>query len=257
MVGSKDLPPSTASYPIIFIRNQFLTQAQMLPMETILTEKVAIITGANTGLGFDTASQLLAHKLGYLILAVRSSVKGETAAKELRIQYPKTNIEVWILDMVSYESIQVFARRVETQLTRLDIAILNAGIENLNFKLVPSTGHEEIIQVNYISTVLLTILLLPSLKSKSPLGTPGRLTIVNAALSLIPKLPTRNERPFLPSFDDPKRFAVSNQYCTSKTLAHMFLWKLVDYVNVDDVIVNLADPAFVKTDLLRELSGGL
>ncbi|EXJ95174.1 hypothetical protein A1O1_00293 [Capronia coronata CBS 617.96] len=256
MVGSKDLPPSHAIYPVIFFRNQFLTKAQTLPKGTDLSEKVAIITGANTGLGFEAASQLLSYKLSHLIIAVRSAARGDAAAKKLRTRHPQANIEVWIVDMASYESIQTFTRRVETDLARLDIVILNAGLNNPQFRTNPSTGHEEIIQINYISTMLLAVLLLPSLKSKSPRGTPGRLTIVNAALSLNSKLPTLKERPFLQSLDDPKRFAFPAQYCISKTLAHMFLWKLIDHVNADDVIVNLADPAFVKTDLARGLSGG-
>ena len=228
----------------------------MLPKETSLAGRVAIITGANTGLGFEAASQLLSYKLGHLILGVRSAAKGDAAAKKLRKQYPEVNVEVWTVDMASYQSIQAFSRRVETQLTRLDIVILNAGVHNPEFKIVPDTGHEEDIQINYISTTLLTILLLPLLKEKSPKGTSGRLTIVNAALSLSSKLYTRDKRPFLPSFDDPKLFGFPSQYCTSKALAHMFLWKLVDNVDADDVIVNLADPGFVKTDLGRSFSRG-
>ena len=133
--------------------------------------------------------------------------------------------------------------------------ILNAGVEKAKFDRNPSTGHEEVIQINYLSTVLLSVLLLPILKPKSP-GSPGRLSIVNAALSLLAKLPNKKESPFLSSFDDPNSFSPANQYCSSKVLAHMFIYKLVDYVSANDVIVNLVDPGLVKgTELSRGVSG--
>ncbi|KIX92142.1 uncharacterized protein Z520_12135 [Fonsecaea multimorphosa CBS 102226] len=158
--------------------------------------------------------------------------------------------------MASYDSIQAFIQRAESDLSRLDIVILNAGRWTYNFNTVPGTGHEELFQINYLSTVLLAILLLPVLRSKAPAGTPGRLTIVNAALSLTAKFPNKDKTPLLPSFDDPKAFDISESYNTSKVLAHMFLWKLVEYVSADEVIVNLVDPGFVKgTKLARDAPG--
>ncbi|KAH7313947.1 hypothetical protein B0I35DRAFT_436152 [Stachybotrys elegans] len=258
MVGSKDLEPSTAPFfPKVFFHNQFRAKAQHLSQSTNLNGKVAIITGGNTGLGLEASKQLLSFKLSHLILAVRSSSKGKAAASELSALYPKAKIEVWSLDMSSYDSIQEFAKQVNTQLSRLDIVILNAGVRKLQFGTVGSTGHEEAIQINYLSTVLLATLLLPSLKSKSPSGSPGRLTISGAALALAAKFPNKNKVPLLASFDDPATFDPIDRYNTSKLLMHMFLWKLVDYVSADDVIVNVADPGFVKgTDLTRDAKGG-
>jgi NAD(P)-dependent dehydrogenase (short-subunit alcohol dehydrogenase family) len=162
--------------------------------------------------------------------------------------------------MASYKSIQDFTARVKTELPRLDIAVLNAGLGKTKFDVIPSTGHEEVIQVNYLSSMLLAILLLPILKTKtkSSPGLPGRLAIVNSGLSLNAKFPNRQQLPLLPSFDDPKitPFEQGERYSTSKLLGHMFLYKLVDYVSADDVIVNLVDPGFVKgTELHRQATG--
>lgn len=256
MATSKDLPPlDVPFFPNVFIKNQFCTKPQRPPKSTDLSGKVAIITGANTGLGYEAGRQMLELKLSHLILAVRSGAKGEAAAAKLRAKYPTARIEVMLLDMSRYDSIQDFARRVDSQLPRLDMVILNAGVFKFKYETVPSTGHEELLQVNYLSTVFLATLLLPVLKSKSPPGTPGRLTIVHAALSLVVPLPTTNgHKTLLGGIDDPKYFVADKQYNLSKVLAQMFAYKLVDYVSADDVIVNLVCPGYVKgTDLGRNV----
>ncbi|KAI1461933.1 NAD(P)-binding protein [Annulohypoxylon moriforme] len=250
MASSKDLPPwDIPFFPNIFVKNQFCSKPEKPPKTTDLTGKVALITGSNTGLGFEAAKQMLELRLSHLIIAVRSSAKGEAAAEKLRTQFPKATIEVMLVDMSRYDSIQDFARRVEVQVPRLDIVILNAGIMNLKYNTVPSTGHEEIIQINYLSTILLATLLLPILKSRSPVGTPGRLTIVNAALALTAQLPTtKGHKSLLEALDDPKLFPSysDKQYNASKVLAQMWAYKMLDYVSADDVIVNLVCPGFVK-----------
>ncbi|EON98872.1 putative short-chain dehydrogenase reductase family protein [Phaeoacremonium minimum UCRPA7] len=184
-------------------------------------------------------------------MAVRSTTKGEDAASKLRKQYPNAEINVWQLDMSSYDSIRGFVARVEKDLHRLDVAILNAGLGFGHFKIIPATGHEETVQVNYLSTMLLTILLLPILKSKSPAGSPGRLTISTAMLSIAAKFANKNEIPLLPSFDDEKFFDSRDVYSTSKLLGQMFVWKLTDVVSANDVVVNLVEPGFIKGTALH------
>ena len=190
-------------------------------------------------------------------MAVRSTAEGEAEATKLRKQYPRATIDVWELDMTSYDFIQAFATNADQKLSRADVAILNAGLGFRPFKIVPSTGHEETIQVNYLSTMLLTILLLPLLKEKSPAGSPRRLTISTAMLSITAKFPNKNEVLLLPSFDDEKYFDIRDIYSTPKLLGQMFVWKLTDIVSADDVVVNLVEPGFIKgTDLHRDSSLG-
>ncbi|KAK9365018.1 NAD(P)-binding protein-23 [Lipomyces kononenkoae] len=259
MVGSKDLQPSTKSFGRIFFSNQFRAKPQWPAPNTNLSGKTAIITGSNTGLGYEAARQLLDLKLSHLILAVRSPEKGEAAAAQLRLPHPNAYIEVWQLDMCSYDSVQAFARRAESQLSRIDFVLLNAGMIGLNYTTVKSTGHVECIQVNYISTMLLAVLFLPILKVKGPPdGQPARLTIVGAAVTLAAEFPNRTANPLLPSFDDPKTYNPRDHYDSSKLLAEMFLWNLVDYVSANDVIINLADPAWCKdTELARDVTGAM
>lgn len=239
------------------IKSQFCTRPRRAPAETDLSGQTAIITGGSTGLGFHCGHHLLSLKLSHLILAVRSLEKGESAAKKLRVDYPSAKIDVWLLEMSSYPSIQAFCRRVETDLPRLDITILNAGVIQMNFDIC-STGHEEVIQVNYLSTFLLAILMLPISKNKAPRGSPGRLTIVSSGTALLAKLPNRNKRPLLASFDDVKvqPWDPIERYFSSKMLGHLFFVRMLEYLNADDVVVNLVEPGQCKGSELHRGAKG-
>jgi NAD(P)-dependent dehydrogenase (short-subunit alcohol dehydrogenase family) len=148
--------------------------------------------------------------------------------------------------MESYDSIQAFVRRVDAELPHLDIAILNAGMQIADFTLVPDTGHEKLIQVNYLSTMLLGILLLPILKAKSSPNKPGRLSIVNSGTARGAKISEPKDAPVLPTFDNPSRWNAFSRHAVSKLLGHLFIIKLVHYFSADDVIVNLVDRGLVK-----------
>ena len=246
-----------ASLTQSFIKSQFLTKTQRAPADTDLTGQVAIVTGGSSGLGYHAALHLLSLKLSHLILAVRSLEKGNSAATQLRAKYSNAKIDVWQLEMTSYESIQAFCHQVEKDLPRLDITILNAGIVKGHFARC-STGHEEAIQVNYLSTFLLAILMLPLSRRKAPAGRPGRLTIVSSGTALWAKFPNRDKRPLLPSFDDTNitPWDGVERYFSSKMLGHLFFVRLLPYLNPDEVIVNLVEPGMCKdSDLHREATG--
>ena len=243
----------TSGYKYGFLSSQ-LAKPKPIPKDTSLVGQTGIITGGNIGIGFACAKGLLDLNLSRLIIAVRTPSKGEAAAAQLREKHKDARIEVWQVDMLSYKSVQDFAARCQT-LDRLDFAILNAGIAEQYFKLGPE-GHEVMHQVNYLSTCLLTYLLLPILKAKSPAGKPGRLTITNSGTSHIAKLPHKNENPFLPTFDDKDKFS-TDSYPASKAIAHFWIVKLAERVKADDVIVNLVDPGLVKGTGLHRSTGSV
>ena len=258
MVASKDLPTFPKNFAKVFWNNQFKVKIP-LPSERefgSLVGKVAIVTGANQG--FEAARQLLTLGLSHLVVAVRSLDKGKAAATKLATANPSAKIDVWGLDMESYESIQVFVRKCNTELPRIEYAVLNAGGAPTNFNKVPSTGHETAIQVNHLSTILLTILLLPVLKAKSTRQDPARLTVINSVTAHLCKFPNHAQRPLLTSFDDPKNppWDPQERYGVSKLLPQLFLIKLTECVKSDDVIINMVDPGLTKgTSLGRDASG--
>jgi len=220
--------------------------------------KTLLITGSNTGIGLACANMLPTLGLSHLIMAVRSVDKGEAAAAPIRKAHPNCTVEVWPLDMLSYSSIQAFTERCKT-LPRLDMAILNAGIgSSTTSRINPSTGHEETIQVNYLSTTLLSILLVPVLAAHSTPSSPGRLTIVGSGSALFASFENRNEDPLLPSFDIPFAglIAAGERYGTSKLLVLMLVHELSLFVPADKVIINTVEPGLTSgTSLHRDFSG--
>lgn len=261
-VASKDMPTLPKNFGKIFWNNQFRVK---IPLPTpakfpSLSGKVAIITGANTGIGFESARQLLTLGLSHLVVAVRSLEKGQEAATKLKAANPAATIDVWHLDMESYDSIQAFVRKCNAELSRIDYTILNAGLSPIYFNKSPATSHEITIQVNHISTILLTLLLLPVLKEKSTRDNPARLTVINSIMAHLCKFPNRNQRPLLASFDDTKitPWDPVERYGVSKLLPQLFLVKLTEHVKSDDVIINMVDPGLTKgTGLARDATGVL
>ncbi|KAI4646701.1 putative secondary metabolism biosynthetic enzyme [Alternaria ventricosa] len=183
-----------------FMYRQLFMHPPPIAAEVTLEGQTAIITGSNTGLGFEAGRQLLQLDLSRLILAVRSQTKGDVAAEALRKEFLRAEIEVWILDMEDPESVAAFARRCQT-LGRIDIVVLNAGVQNKDYAVSPKTGNEQTFQVNYLSTIMLAVLLLPILRAKSgSAGRPARLTIVTSTTAYFAHFD--NQRPILPQFDE-------------------------------------------------------
>jgi NAD(P)-dependent dehydrogenase (short-subunit alcohol dehydrogenase family) len=262
MVASKDMPLLLENFGKIFWNNQFKVKIELPTRSKFpsLEGKVAIITGANSGLGFESAGQLLTLGLSHVVVAVRSIEKGKDAATKLSLANPAANIDVWALDMESYDSIQAFVRKCDTELSHIDYTILNAVVGPAAFSTTSSTGHETAIEVNHISTILLTILLLPVLKTKSSRDSPARLTVVNSIMAHLCKFPNRDQRPLLPSFDDTKitPWDPRERYGVSKLLAQLSLVKLTEHVKSDDVVINMVDPGLTKgTSLGRDVKGVL
>ena len=151
------------------------------------TGQTIIVTGSNTGLGLEAARHLARLGAAKIILAVRTVSKGETAAANI-IQstgLTKNIIEVWPLDLTSFDSVKNFAARANS-LDRLDAVIQNAGILTTVYS--EAEGVESHVTVNVISAVLLGLLILPKLRdSAKKYGGPARLAFVGSDVLYIAK----------------------------------------------------------------------
>ncbi|KAH8901628.1 NAD(P)-binding protein [Thozetella sp. PMI_491] len=252
-----DVSPETrASTWHYFYRQLFVTPPPVTRRDADLSGKTVIITGANGGLGIDTARQILA--LGAkVILAVRSEAKGEKIRQELlnECKLIPDLIQVWELDLMSYNSVISFAKRAKS-LEHLDIAILNAGVFKVTESFGP-TNYEESVQINYLSTVLLTVLLLPVIIEKKTPGGPGRICIVSSDAAAWAKFQERASDPLLGAFTQKAaKWGFYDRYATTKLLGQLFLVELAKQVSRTVVTVDAANPGFCAgSDLAREASG--
>lgn len=242
-----------------WLYRQLLGKTPALAKHVNLSGKTAIVTGSNSGLGLETARQLLSLGLSKLILAVRSESKGEAARIELLADKEEGSgeIEVWNLDLSSYGSITQFADRAKT-LDHLDIAILNAGLFQAKETFSPSTGYEQCVQINYLSSILLMTLLLGALKAK-PGVHPGRLVLVSSDTAGWVTFKEQKSRPILAAFKEKaEKWDMQERYGTSKLLGQFYLTELAKKVPASVVTIDAVNPGFCHgTALTRDGNGTL
>jgi NAD(P)-dependent dehydrogenase (short-subunit alcohol dehydrogenase family) len=148
---------------------------------TSFAQQTVIITGSNVGLGLEVARHIARLGAVKVILAVRNTKSGEDAAANI-VETAKSksdSVEVWPLDLSSYDSIKAFATRANS-LDRLDAVLQNAGVASNNFSQTKD-GEELAIGVNTIGAVLLGLLVLPKLRaSAKKYNTRGHLAFVGS-----------------------------------------------------------------------------
>jgi len=131
-----------------------------------LTGKVAIVTGANSGLGFET-SKALAQKGATTIMACRNMDKARAALAEIQAEHPNASIEIMPLDLADLASVRQFAADFLAKYDRLDLLINNAGIMMVPYGKTVD-GFERQFGTNHLGHFALTGLLIDTL-----LATPG------------------------------------------------------------------------------------
>lgn len=152
--------------PLHFLREKW---NGVPPPTATFAGKTIIITGANSGLGLESAVISTNLNAVKVILAVRNTAKGNAAKRQIEDRTSRNGVaEVWELDMNSFASIESFATRVEQELPRQDVAVINAGALPKDYALT-GEGFETTLQINMIGTALLSLLLLPKLKASKTL----------------------------------------------------------------------------------------
>lgn len=239
------------------------------PQTTPFTNQTIIVTGSNTGLGFEAARLLIQLNAAKVILAVRSLSKGEAAAASIlassNINNDRNNkpndpvrLEVWPLDMSSPASIKSFADRA-SHLPRLDAAILNAGI--CTSKQAEIDGTESHLAINTIGTTLLELLLLPILqRSAARLGLRGRMTLVGSDMMYMVKpaelQPKDDSESILAHLNTPGSLPDGNYYPYSKWLVYQASRRIALGNPLSEessnVIVSVQTPGACRSTLFRE-----
>lgn len=122
-----------------------------------LRSKIALITGANTGIGFETARSLAFHGCN-VILACRDLEKANEAVKRIQQEKETANCSVLKLDLTSLDSVREAANEFKQKFQALHILILNAGVLGSPYQLTKD-DYEMTFQVNHLAQFYLTMLL--------------------------------------------------------------------------------------------------
>ncbi|KAJ5780554.1 Short-chain dehydrogenase/reductase SDR [Penicillium paradoxum] len=227
------------------------------PKSVSFAGKIVLLTGATSGLGFEAATKLLNLGVESLIIGSRSMERGNQAKASLEKATNRRNVvKVWELEMNSFQSVKRFADRANTELDRLDIALLNAGIWNRTYNVSPE-GWEEDLQVNTLSTSLLALLLLPKLKKSCYADNPAHLSVVSSQQFVQVKAESvRTDDLLLPHVNQPDNFKGPKQYGISKLLLEFMMKKIAKMVRHDDgthpLIVNTVSPGLCVSALGRQ-----
>ncbi|KAL9020034.1 MAG: hypothetical protein Q9185_002723 [Variospora sp. 1 TL-2023] len=227
--------------------------------QTPATGQTVIVTGSNVGLGLEAARHYLRLGAANLILAVRSIEKGEAAKKAIEESENRSGVvQVWQLDLQSYESVKQFAQRVN-RLPRLDIMLENAGIATQTYR--QAEEDESTITVNVVSTFLLALLVLPKMRETSTrFNTTPCLTIVTSEAHGFTTLPERHSPNIFKKLSDEKTADMPNRYPVSKLLEIFYCRELAPRMNAGDrpnVTLNYVTPGLCHSELTREGDWGI
>jgi NAD(P)-dependent dehydrogenase (short-subunit alcohol dehydrogenase family) len=243
----------------------FVANKLSSPQDTSVsfTGKNIIVTGSNTGLGYETALKYVQKDAATVILAVRSLAKGEAAKKAIESKTRRKGVvRVWELDMGDYDSIQAFADKAAKELDHLDIAVLNAGVYSTTYQ-ESRYGFEQDLQVNTVSTALLALLLLPKLRESKSTGDIPVLEIVASGRYVTAKFSPEelDAESLLLEMSKPDKFQTPRAYSVSKLFVMYAMRQLASLAHEDgepEVIVNAVCPGFCMSDLARgHLGDGL
>lgn len=126
-----------------------------------LSKKVAVVTGANGGLGLEVAREL-ARKGAHVVMAARDAEKAERARAEIRGEIPSSSLELQALDLSSLHTVREASVRILAGHRRIDILVNNAGVMAVPERRTVD-GFEKQLGVNHLGHFALTALLLPAL----------------------------------------------------------------------------------------------
>jgi len=203
--------------------------------------RIAIVTGANSGIGYETA-RALAHKGATAIIACRSRQKGTDAAERIRAESPRGIVEMMHLDLADLASVRRFASAFRESYSHLDLLINNAGLMKPPQRQETADGFELLFGTNHLGHFALTGLLMDLI-----LRTVGSRVVV---------LSSHTHRTGSIRFDDLQGEAAYNAvtaYAQSKLANLLFAYELQRHLKAagSRVIVAAAHPGWTGTNLQR------
>jgi NAD(P)-dependent dehydrogenase (short-subunit alcohol dehydrogenase family) len=214
-----------------------------------LTGKVIIVTGANSGLGYEAAKEF-ARKGAQTIMACRDMNKAQAALAQIQVEIPHAPAEIMQLDLASLQSIHRFAEAFTEKYDRLDVLLNNAGIMMPPMSRYDTTedGFERQFGINHLGHFALTGVLIDLLRR-----TPGsRVVNVSAVVHHAGKMDFDNLM-----YENGRGYSPTRAYCRSKLANLLFTYELqrrFEAAGVNAIAV-AAHPGGSDTNLYRYITG--
>jgi NAD(P)-dependent dehydrogenase (short-subunit alcohol dehydrogenase family) len=210
------------------------------------TGKIAVVTGANSGTGYETALEL-ARAGATVVVAARNEIKGHAAVAKIRTAVPHAKIEFAPLDLSNLASVADFARRLSSQHKALDILVNNAGVMTPPTRQETADGFELQFGTNHIGHFALTAHLLPLLRQAQR---PRVVTVSSPAHRLLAAI----------HFDDLQwrdRYSPWRAYAQSKLANMLFMLELQRRSDANGwgILSAGAHPGFARTELIANGPG--
>lgn len=207
--------------------------------------RVAIVTGATEGIGRSTARQLA--RLGMrVIVAGNQETRGRKVVDSIRAEYGRDSAHFLFLDLASLSSVCDFVREFSALGLPLHVLVNNAGVM-LEPRGETQDGFERHVGVNYLGHFLLTLLLLPALRSAGSRGRGSRVVTVASATHYVGEVDVRDLSGSGPAYSPHAAYAGSK---LALVLFSLRLQLILD-ARGDPVTANIADPGVVDTALYR------
>lgn len=202
--------------------------------------KIAIVTGANTGIGFET-TLALAKKEIHVIMACRNFEKATIAKNSILKAVPNAQLEIILLDLSELKSVRKFAEDFLNQYSRLDLLINNAGIMIPPFSRTVD-GFESQMGANYFGHFLLTGLLLNTITN-----TP------NSRIISLSSIAHKQGKIDFENLNAEKSYSKMEIYSQSKLACLMFGYELQERLKETNTLSVIAHPGVSNTDLPRHI----
>ena len=209
---------------------------------TNMNGKVCLVTGANQGIGKETAAAL-ARMGATVVMTSRDRGKGEAALADVRQRSGSAGVELMLADFSSLASIRQVAADFKSRHQKLDVLVNNAGAL-MTSRSTTADGFETTFGVNHLGYFLLTNLLLDTIKASAPAR------IVNVSS----RAHTRAEMDF-DNLNSEGKYSGMTAYSRSKLANVMFTYELARRLEGTGVTTNCLHPGVVRTGFGRNNSG--
>ncbi|KAI0536213.1 putative short-chain dehydrogenase [Xylaria digitata] len=236
---------------------------------TTFEGKTVLVTGCNSGIGYQAAKKIAALSPKKLIIGTRTVGQGEAAKAQILARVPSIDssiIEAYPIDHTSFDSVTKFVDAVKRSTQTLDGAILCVGAANFKHELVEG-GWDTTIKVNVISAALVAIELLPLLKATpvSALEFVNSISYCNVTSEDVARLIEDPSASVLEFFNDPSRWTAQKGYYEAKLLLMFVLQGLMELLggsqgdlgSSQGPVVLACCPGQCSTDLYRNFPLGV